>query len=80
MIDYPAFMDVLRQVSDLPVNTFPVTVADVLAQNIPLPFPLEKGESELFDGSLITRELGLVYTPFPEGMRKAFAAFRNALR
>ena len=33
------------------------------------------GESELFDGSLAERELGLVYTPFREGMQKAWNAF-----
>ena len=52
-----------------------MTVEQVLRENLPLPFPLRAAESELFDGSLAERELGLVYTPFREGMQKAWNAF-----
>ena len=52
-----------------------MTVEQVLRENLPLPFPLRAAESELFDGSLIARELGLAYTPFRDGIQKAWNAF-----
>jgi len=74
---YAGFMDVLRRVSDLPVNTYGVSTRQVIDQQLPLPFPLLPEENELFDGSLITKELGLAYTPFADGMQKAYAAFKS---
>ena len=79
-ITYRRYMEVLREVSDLPVNTVPVTVDQVLREGIPLPFPLEAAENELFDGSRITRELGLEYTPFTEGMKAAYQAFKRVFQ
>ena len=57
--------------------TRPVTAAQVLEENIPVPFPLTEEESELYRGDRITRELGLSYTPFPEGMEKTWKAFKS---
>ena len=76
-IDYAGYMEVLGQVSDLPVKTEPVTVEQVLAQNIPLPFPLTAVESELYNGEKIVRELDFHYTPFRDGMEKTYAAFKS---
>ena len=78
-LDYAALFDVLRSVCDRPVNTFPVTVEEVIAQNLPLPFPLTAAESELFDGSRVCRELGLRYTPVKEGMEKAYLGVKQVL-
>ena len=75
VLDYDGFLDALRAVADREIRTRPVTVEQVLRENLPLPFPLRENESELFDGSLAERELGLVYTPFREGMQKAWNAF-----
>ena len=44
---------------------------------IPLPFPLTAEESELFKGDRLTRELGIQYTPFREGLEKTFRSFRS---
>lgn len=70
---YPAFMDVLEQVSGQALLKNPVSLAQVYEQNIPLPFPLE--QNELYAGSKISSELGLSYTPFLEGFSKTYAAF-----
>lgn len=75
VLDYDSFLETLRAVADREIPTVPVTVEQVLRENLPLPFPLRAAESELFDGSLAERELGLVYTPFREGMQKAWNAF-----
>ncbi len=77
VLDYPAFMEALKDASDRPFRTRPVTVEEALRENIPLPFPLTAEESELFDGSRLTRELGLEYTPFREGLATTFKAFRS---
>ena len=75
ILDYDAFLATLRAVSGREIPVSPVTVEEVLRRNLPLPFPLRASESELFDGSLAERELGLVYTPFRDGMQKAWNAF-----
>ena len=77
ILDYPAFMDTLEAVSDLPFTTRPVTVEEVLREGIPLPFPLKEAESELFSGEKLCRELGISYTPFREGMEKTYRAFKS---
>jgi len=46
-------------------------------EELPLPFPLTAGESELFCGEKLTRVLGLRYTPFREGMDGTWRAFKN---
>ncbi|MBE6997715.1 MAG: NAD-dependent epimerase/dehydratase family protein [Ruminococcaceae bacterium] len=75
VLDYAGFLATLQSVADRPIPTTPVTVEQVLRENLPLPFPLRAAESELFDGSLAERELGLHYTPFRDGMEKAWNAF-----
>ena len=77
MLDYPAFMEALKETSDRPFRTRPVTVEEALRENIPLPFPLAAEESELFSGEKLTRELGIRYTPFREGLALTFKAFRS---
>ena len=77
VINYSRFMDILRQVSDRGFETFPVSVADVLGQGIPLPFPLTADESELFIGTKICDQLGTEYSPVEVGMQKAFNSFRS---
>ena len=75
MFDYDGFLAALRCAADREIVTAPVTVEQVLRENLPLPFPLREEESELFDGALAARELGLSYTPFSEGMQKTWNAF-----
>lgn len=74
---YDFYMKMLEEVSDIPFTTYPVTVQAVHDQNLPLPFPLEAEESELFDGSKIVRQLGLSYTPFRKGMELTYRAFKS---
>jgi nucleoside-diphosphate-sugar epimerase len=74
-ITYDSFIGTLERVSDIPFTKEPHTVAEVLSDNIPLPFPLEN--DDLCDGSKITEVLGLQYTPFEEGMKKTFHIFKN---
>ena len=54
-----------------------VTVARSLTARIPFPFPLTEAESELFDGSKLTDELSLTYTPFSEALAATYRAMKG---
>ena len=75
VLTYATFMDTLRAVSDRPYDTYPVRVQTVLDQNLPLPFPLKREESERFSGRKAERVLGLKYTPFEQGLLKTYQGF-----
>ncbi|MDR2196872.1 MAG: NAD-dependent epimerase/dehydratase family protein [Coriobacteriales bacterium] len=76
-LDYPRYLAELARCNGGPFATEEFTVAQVLEQNIPLPFPLTAAETDLTSGELAATTLNLAYTPFSEGMEKAFTAFRN---
>lgn len=77
VVTYRRYMEVLAQVGGGPFATRDVTVEQVERENIPLPFPLTAREDELYSGQKIVRELGLAYTPFQEGMARAYEAFKG---
>lgn len=77
VMTYQKYMEVLAQASGVPFAIREVTVEQVLRENIPLPFPLTAQEDELYAGDKIVRELGLSYTPFREGMERAYEAFKG---
>lgn len=77
IMDYGKFFEVLKKVSDRPFSTKEITVNQILEQNIPLPFPLTKEETELYDGSKIETESDFLYTSFDDGMKKTFPAFKS---
>lgn len=76
-IGYSRFFEILKKVSDRPFLLQEVTVEQVIQQNIPLPFPLTKMETELYDGNKLVKELDFTYTDFEEGMDKTYQAFKN---
>ncbi|MCI8991590.1 MAG: NAD-dependent epimerase/dehydratase family protein [Eubacterium sp.] len=77
IMTYDRYLGLLRTVSDRAFQTMDIRVEEALEQRIPLPFPLWKEESELFDGSKIVRELGLEYSRPEEAMRLTFDAFKG---
>ena len=77
IMTYQRYMEVLARVSGRGFSTREVTVEQALRENIPLPFPLTAEEDELYSGQKIVRELGLAYTPFEEGMARAYEAFKG---
>ena len=70
-------MQTLKEVSDIPFETTPVTVSQVFEQNLPLPFPLTEDESELFIAQKSKDLLGIHYTPLKTGLEKAYIAFKD---
>ena len=77
VLDYRSFIAALRAAADRPFTLRELTVEESFREQIPLPFPLTAEESELFSGEKLTRELGIAYTPFSEGLEKTFRAFRS---
>jgi nucleoside-diphosphate-sugar epimerase len=74
-VTYESLMRELARINGAPFETLPVTTEQVLKENIPLPFPLSG--DELFSGEKFSRTFGFSYTPFSEGMEKAFKAFKT---
>lgn len=73
---YKDFMKVLKKVSDLPVKLKPVQTNEALENNVHLPFPVLKEETELYNGQKAVKELGIDYTSLEEGMKKTYNAFK----
>lgn len=76
VMTYNSFIYDLANISDVIFETCSVTVNDVIEQNIPLPFPLRASENEVFVGTKAQEVLGIQYTPFREGLIKAYNAFK----
>lgn len=75
LMSYPRLVEVLEILAGRTIHTVRMHVADIDAQGIPLPFPLD--EHLVYSGALITHALGFTYTPFLEGMRATYAWYRN---
>lgn len=75
--DYRLFSESLKNAADVEYKELPVTVEQAYDQRLPLPFPVTAAETELCDNEKGKRELGLTYTPFFEGMGKAYRAFKG---
>ncbi len=73
--DYDSFISLLRQCSGADFPTTPVTVKQVIEQNIPLPFPLD--EALIYSGKKSETVLEYKYTPFSVGMKKTFSVFMS---
>jgi len=74
-ITYDKLMSIFEQCNGEPFRTLKVTVAQVLDENIPLPFPLT--ENVLISGESFASTFAFNYTPFREGMEKTFTVFHS---
>lgn len=75
--DYNSFFNGLKAVIDVPVEELELTFSEALAQNVPLPFPVNADETELCSNEKSVQELGLLYTSFSEGIEKTYNAFKH---
>ena len=73
VITYPQLISDFERFNNGPFETREVTVAQVMKENIQLPFPLT--ESTLYCGGKLAQTFDFRYTPFTEGMEKTFKIF-----
>ncbi len=72
-ITYASLLEAFAKFNGGPFLSKSVTVDEVAAENIPLPFPLT--EDELFSGKKFSDTFDFEYTPFMEGMEKTYKIF-----
>lgn len=72
-ITYSMLLEAFEQFNGGPFMTRPVTVEEVLDENIPMPFPMT--EDVLYSGRKFAETFDFSYTPFMEGMEKTFKIF-----
>lgn len=77
IFDYNSFFYELKKVIDVPIEEIRLTVSEALANNVILPFPITAAETELYSNEKSIKELGMCYTPFSEGIKKTYNAFKN---
>ena len=77
IVDYAMFFDVLKSTADVEYEEINISVRQAAEQGLPVPFPATAGETELYSNEKGKEELRLVYTPFSEGMRRTYQAFKN---
>lgn len=71
---YESFNKALHEAVDMTFEEIDVDLADVIASEIPLPFPLTIEESEQYDTSRF-EELLVNITPLKDGLKRAFDVF-----
>lgn len=60
-----------------PCKRVQMTAQEAAAQGIPLPFAVYEEETELYSNEKSKKDLGMVYTPFQDGMNKTYRAFKG---
>lgn len=69
IVTYESFAKALEVAEDKEFTRIPVTIDFVIEKNIPLPFPLTKEESNLYEGRKALRLIGQ-YTSLEDGLRR----------
>ena len=81
IVTYDLFFETLKDVAEPEkledLQEVPVTVEGAVKQQVPVPFPATKQETELCSNEKSKSELGMEYTDFQEGMRRTYQAFKH---
>jgi nucleoside-diphosphate-sugar epimerase len=75
LISYRRLVEVLEAIVDRQIPTRSMSVPEIDAKRIPLPFPLDS--HLIYSGEKISRTLDFAYTPFTSGMLKTYAWYRQ---
>lgn len=75
-LSYDNYLRVLMEIHGSTLPLEPLTVSQILAQRIPLPFPLK--ENELYSGLKLIKSLDFLYTPFEDGMKETYDSYMDA--
>ncbi|MDR0888789.1 MAG: NAD-dependent epimerase/dehydratase family protein [Coriobacteriales bacterium] len=74
-VNYGILMEQLERQNGAPFALQLLDVDTILERDIPLPFPLK--QNDLLCAKLFTDQFDFTWTPFDEGMRKTFKAFKQ---
>ena len=74
LISYSRLVDVLETITGRKIAVVRKTIAEINAERIPLPFPLDG--HLIYNGSKLQRLLSFTYTPVTTGMREAFRYYQ----
>ena len=77
VLDYHSFIQLLRDISDLPFTVDEVPLKEITEKNMPLPFPLTEADNELFAGEKITKDLPFQYSSLQEKMKFTYQNLRS---
>lgn len=75
IINYTDFYNILEEVSKHEIKYIEMTYQQAMQQQYPLPYPITKEETMLYDGQKIVNDLHFKYTPLKIGMEKTYQAF-----
>ncbi|HHT17068.1 MAG TPA: NAD-dependent epimerase/dehydratase family protein [Papillibacter sp.] len=73
LITHARLFEAFEEFNGGPIMTRPVTIEDILNENIAVPFPLT--EDVLYSGKKFAETMEFEYTPFMEGMDKTYKSF-----
>jgi 2'-hydroxyisoflavone reductase len=73
LITHARLFEAFEEFNGGPIMTRPVTIEDILNENLAVPFPLT--ESVLYSGKKFSEKLEFEYTPFMEGMQTTYKTF-----
>jgi nucleoside-diphosphate-sugar epimerase len=74
LVSYPRLMETLKEVTGISPRITPMSIDEIEARQIPLPFPLD--EHLIYDGTLLKGILDFHYTSFHEGMAETYRYYR----
>ncbi len=74
---YGSYAELLRKATEKDFEMVEVGVSDVYEKGLPLPFPLTRQESNLYDGSRFIREFDFVYSDDENSMRETYNSFAS---
>jgi Nucleoside-diphosphate-sugar epimerases len=74
-MNYQKFYKILEEVSSTKIQYITLSSNEAIEHQYPLPYPIYKEETQLYNGDLIQTELNLQYTPIEIGMKETYEAF-----
>ncbi len=75
LVSYARYLDVIEEITGERIPVLPMSVQEIDARRIPLPFPLDS--HIIISTEKLVRTLGFEYTEFTEGMRRTWEWFKG---
>jgi nucleoside-diphosphate-sugar epimerase len=69
-ISYQTYLETLEQIAQKKINTITMSVAEIIKQKIPLPFPID--QHQIYSGDKLYQALRFEFTPLFDGLKKTY--------